>query len=238
MRFAIVPTLNLKETVTAARDMLTRGAGLPGMGLLVGRSGTGKTFAAAHAATFTNAIFERALDYWTMHSMLVALGAHFGLRSSHRSQPLFEGVVRGLQTEPRLLIVDECDALRDPRCLELLRAIHDRSGAPVMLIGVESFARRLRHREQIWGRLLHVVEFKPPSIEDTRALADSLCELQVADETVARLHGAAHGSIRRIVVMLAALERNARRRGHDRVIATDWPGKESLAAAQSRRAAA
>ncbi|MHB8382726.1 MAG: AAA family ATPase [Candidatus Binataceae bacterium] len=237
MRYAVCPLAGLKETVVAARDLLTRANVLPGMALIVGPSGRGKTFAAAHAATVTNAIFERALDYWTMHSMLVALAAHFGLRPAHRSQPLFEGIVRSLQAEPRLLIVDECDSLRDPRCLELLRAIHDRSAAPVMLIGVESFARRLRHREQIWGRLLHVVEFKPPSIGDTRALADSLCELKVADETVARLHGAAHGSIRRIVVMLAALERNARRRGHDRVIATDWPGHES-AAVQSRRVAA
>jgi DNA transposition AAA+ family ATPase len=229
MRFKIVNTANLKATLFVARDLLARGPMIPGMALLIGRPGAGKTVAAGAAATATNAIFERCLPNWTSREMLAALGRHFGLKPAPRSEPMFRALVEKLRDEPRPIMVDEPELAHNFSTIEMYRAIHDATNAPVILIGTDALARQLNRHEQIGSRLLHRVEFRPPSLEEVRKLADELCEVRVADDAVEKLLATCNGSLRRIVVQLSALERAARRRGCARITAADWPAMNGQA---------
>ena len=224
MKIAVAKTKNLVNLAKAADQLRTRSMGTPGIGLIWGPSGLGKTTAATWFCDRYDAVYVRAWSTWTASSMLSAISAALDLPAATRVSVAIEQIVRRLSETQRPLFVDEADyLLGSNRLLDTLRDIHDVSSAPVIVVGMGEFRRRAERREQFAGRITARVEFRPADVEDARTAAMALLErVRPSDELLARLVQSSGGSMRRIVSGLSQIERLATRRRIAEVSLADW----------------
>jgi len=230
MRSQIVDLENFRLTALAVQEVDSRPKNLPGILAVTGPSGFGKTIATACAANELNAIYLRLLSISTRRSALADAMAYYGQKSSSRAQVNFNYLVEALKSDTRAIFLDEVDAVQDWGIVEVFRALSDLSGSMLVLIGTDTLSRRIRKHEQVHGRVLRWVEFKPITATDTRKLADQLAEVKVADDLVERLVKTS-ASVRRIVTALAAIERFAHRHRLTRVSLAQYAEKETTLAA-------
>ena len=229
MRSKIVPISNVARLAEAGEALLNRATGMPGMGLVYGASGFGKTTAVAWLATRQHGVFVRALATTTPSSLVESICKELGIARRATNVGTIETIVEKLAETNRPLFVDEADYIAEQkRLVETLRDIHDLSSVPVILIGMQNLRRTISTREQLAGRIAQWVEFQESTLDDARTLARELAEVEIADDLVQRLHASANGAVRLIVVGLGRIEQFARSRGLSKVSVAEWPKTADL----------
>lgn len=224
MRSKIVPVSNIARLSEAANALVNRAYGMPGMGLIEGETGYGKTTAVAWLTVRLNGLFVRALATTTPSSLLESICKELGIGKRATNVGTVEEIVRKLAETGRPLFIDEADYLADKRRLiETLRDIHDLATVPVVLIGMHGFRRKITHLQQLTGRIAQWVDFQPSSVEDANLLARELAEVEIDKALVSKLHESARGSVRLIVVGLNRIEQFAKNRGLAKIGAAEWP---------------
>lgn len=238
MRVKVIQTKNLTRLAVAAESLTSRAPGTPGIGLIWGRSGFGKTTATAWLANKTGAIYLRAWPTWTPTSMLAAIMVELKMTPLARIAPMIRAIVNGLSAAGRAIFIDEADFLAEkPLLLDTLRSLHDVSSVPLILIGMQNFQRRIAHREQFVGRISQWVEFAGADLDDARLLARDLCEVKVSDDLVAALHKSSGGSMRALMIGLATMENYARKKRLEKVTAAEWANRGFTLSEPPRRPA-
>lgn len=226
MKHRIVTTTNVARLREAGDLLLNRAPNTPGMGLIYGDTGLGKTTAATWYMNQCNAVLVRALAVWSPQAMLEAILRELNVEPRQWScAKMAMAIVERLAETNRPLFIDEADYLLDrQRMTETLRDLHDLASVPVILIGMKGIEHKIGiRRRQLSGRLMRWVEFLPADMGDTKLLADGLCEVGISEDLLALLHQKTGGLVRHIVVGLAQIESHARRTGLATVSAKDWP---------------
>ncbi|MBW2561720.1 MAG: ATP-binding protein [Deltaproteobacteria bacterium] len=228
MKFEMAMTKNVRRLLASVRDLMDRPQGVEGMGLLWGLPGEGKSTTVAYAANAMDGIFLRANACWTVTSMLGALMVELGMEPMGRRAPMIEAGCKRLMETPRVLFIDEADYLFEhPQMLDALRDIYDITGSSVVLIGMERFARKIQQRGKFARRITQWVEFAGIDAADARTLADTVCEVGVADDLLAYILDAARSNVGRMVTALARVEQLGKLNKLDAVTRADW-GKRPL----------
>lgn len=224
MRNRLAITKNVAALQLAYEALASRDNGVPGMGLVHGYTGAGKTTSVTALINKTRGVYVRAAATWTSSAMLGRIMVELGAEPLARGgAAMVDHIVNALAAEQRPLFVDEADYLvKDLKMLETLRDIHDLSGMPVVLIGMEGIERRLVHRQQLARRISQWVEFNPSDLEDARTLADTVCEVKIEQDLLEALHTEAKGSVGLMVVGLARIEALAKGNGWKTVDADQW----------------
>ena len=229
MKSRIVLTKNVAALHDAGEALRLRAPGMPGMGLVHGETGYGKTTAITWMANRANAVYVRALAAWTPAAMFRSILRELGRDVRGGScADMIETIVEALAMSGRPLYIDEADYLVDSkRMTESLRDIHDMATSPVILVGMGGIDARLSHRKQLTGRVMQDVRFNPLDLEDASTIARELCEIDLAPDLLEHLHRESCGSTRLICVGLARIEQSARSRGLGQISLADW-GKRAL----------
>lgn len=245
MHNKIVPVGNVMRMAEACKALLSRPAGMPGMGLCYGESGLGKTTAVAWLATREHGVYVRARATDTPTSLLNEIAKELNMAVKQPVAQKVEAIVEKLASTQRPLFLDEADYIvgkdGDNRLCNTVRDLHDLSTVPVIMIGMRGIDRRIDMSPQLSGRMAQWVEFQPCTHADAEKLAAELLEVKVAPDLVHALSDRAGGSIRNVTVGLAKIEQSARKRNMSRIELADWPRGETfflgsgLAARQSAR---
>lgn len=234
MKNRLAPVKNIAALSAAYEELDTRDAGVPGMGLVHGYTGAGKTTAIAWLTSRTRGVFVRAAATWTPSAMLGKIMIELGGEPLGRSAAMVDFITAGLAEAQRPLFVDEADyLLHNLKMLETLRDIHDISGRPVVLIGMEGIERRLVTRPQLARRISRWVEFKHADLEDASILANHVCEVKVAEDLLAHLHNQARGSMGLMTVGLSRIESLGKANGLTIVTEADWGDRRLFISAPS-----
>lgn len=223
MRTKVAMTKNVVSLQLAYEALDSRDRAVPGMGLVYGATGAGKTTAVTWLINRTKGVYVRANSGWTPASMLAKCMQELGAAPVQRRSQMLDYISEQLMVQRRPLFVDEADyLLRDLAMLESLRDVHDLSGMPVVLVGMAGIEAKLVHRKQLAGRISHWVDFAPSDLEDARTLTTDVCEVAIDDELLEHLHRAAKGSVRLMVVGLARIEALAKANRWATVTAEQW----------------
>lgn len=226
MKSSIAQTKNMRNLLTAYQALTKRRMGTPGMGLLYGATGAGKTTAATWLITSQNAVYVRALAMWSGQSMCQAICQEVGLEPMGSPSKMLPPIIERFAMTGRALFVDESDYLfHNPRLLETLRDIHDQSLVPVVLIGMEGVDRKILRHKQLARRISQWIQFKGLDLDDLKAVAAVTCEVPIAPDLLQRLHEVSKGSVGLATVGLAQISRA----GFDPskpVTLKDWGDKE------------
>lgn len=227
MKRIIAPVKNVAALGAAFSALSERDAGVPGIGLVHGFTGAGKSTAVTLLVNRSNGVFVRAAAVWSPNTMLGALVHELGGQPGGSNAKMFGFITEQLCREPRPVFVDEADyLLQNVKMLETLRDLHDTTGVPLIIIGMDDIARRITNRPQFHRRITQWVKFRELDLADMRTLVDSVCEVGISDELAGKLHHAAGGRMGLITVGLARIEAVAKGQGWESVGAKEWGSKQ------------
>lgn len=234
MKDVIAPVKNLLRLAELGESLKDRTLSTPGMGVVYGETGFGKTTGLAwYGVRQVRAVYVRALQLWSPLTMLETICGELDVQPDRSLAKTLTLIVGELVRQNRILMVDEADYIVDSkRLLNTLRDLHDLSTMPVILVGMADFVKKLRTRidqRQFSGRVAFELEFKPLDLDDTHLLAKFLLAdgLKIDDRLLQRLHEASEGSARLVRVGLARIEQFALKKNLKRVTEEDW-GKQPL----------
>lgn len=198
--------------------------GDPRLCLLYGRSGYGKSYAAAHSASITTAAYIEAKEVWTKRAILEAIANELGIPDPARtSWRLFQQIVENFTVTPRPLIIDEMDHLVKKQMVEIIRDIHDATTIPIMMIGEEGLPAKLKAWDRFDNRIIAATAAQPATAEDAIKLRDHYClRVQLGTDLVTEIAERSKGVTRRIVVNLRKVQRVALDDGMDSVDLAWW----------------
>jgi DNA transposition AAA+ family ATPase len=215
MKPHFVKTQNVTNFIGGTMAVEVSGAGEACLMLADGDAGYGKSRTAQwYAESVTPAgIYVRlksaCTPKWLLHDLVVELGEAAPAQSV---QKLYDQAVVALCANPRPIVIDELEhALSDIRVLETIRDISDACEVTTILMGRDYVKEKLRRHTAVWTRIATVIEFGPTSLEDTTALFNQTCEVEVAPEVIRLVHVESEGRIREIVKAIANVERLGRR---------------------------
>jgi DNA transposition AAA+ family ATPase len=211
--------------------LIDRDPHLPGIGVCHGHSGLGKTYGSIFAQNKTNAVRVEVGDSWTRRTLLRSILKELGEHTKDRLPiaELAERAIAALGADPRRpLFIDEADKLVDRGMIEIVRELHEHSGAPVVLIGEEKLPAKLLMVERVHNRVLDWFPAQPCDLDDTRELAAAFApKIAVADDLLAHICNMSGGRARRIVVNLARVAEFARNKSKTQLSLDLW-GKQPL----------
>jgi DNA transposition AAA+ family ATPase len=236
MRYRIVPVKNVSRLKAAGDALIQRAPGMPGMGMIWGPTGYGKTTATTWFVNQCHGVYVRAMAMWSPKTMLGAIARELDLPDCHKrnNSELVEGIVQRLTEGGRPIFLDEADYVIEKHQLtNTLRDIHDLSTVPVILIGMHGIEKRIKGNEQLTGRIAQWVAFEGLDMDDAELLATVLAEVTILPDLLTALHGEASpkgggAEVRRLVVGLSNIEGYARARGMDAIGLSDWPKGRSF----------
>ena len=182
MKKVFVKTNNVKRFITMMNNLQNRAEGVPGMALVYGEPGLGKTQTINWWAFKNNAILVRCTQLmsarWLLSEILEEMGEIYGYKISD----CFKLVVRNLLVNPQIIIIDEVDYLTvDSRAVETLRDIHDKTNVPIVLVGMINAKSRLKKFNHLYDRLSEIVKFEKFSKTDIKMIVQELSEVEMTD---------------------------------------------------------
>jgi DNA transposition AAA+ family ATPase len=208
--------------------IIERDTHLPGLSVCSGYSGLGKTYASIFAQNKTRAVRVEVGDSWTRRTFLQAILNEFGQKELIRKRmaiaELAERAIELLGDDPtRPLFVDEADKLLDKGMIEIVRELHEHSGAPIVLIGEEKLPVKLLAFERVHNRVLHWMQAQQCDAEDTHELARAFApKVAIAEDLLEVIRAQSGGRARRIVVNISHVAELARNRGLQTVDLEAW----------------
>jgi hypothetical protein len=209
MKSVFAKTSNVDRFMAGLENIESRGAPEASWMLAAGDSGYGKTRTGEWWAVQHNAILIRIKASATPHWVLTDIVNELRRETPKRScEQLFAQVVGQMIDTPQPIVLDEVEnAVRDWAVLETVRDISDILSVPVILLGREYVAQRLRSQRQIWSRISAVAAFGPATLQDVRRVADEVAEAEIEDAVCERIHEESKGFIRDIVKAISRAER-------------------------------
>ena len=226
MRYTVAQVKNVRNLITIVEKLAKRPHGVPGVGVLWGETGFGKTTAAAYGVNRVNAVYVRAMATRSPSAMLEAILHELDEKRMSRCAAMANRIIEILATTNRPLFIDEADYLVDSKKLiETLRDLHDLSSVPLLLIGMRDFKRKVSHRKQLAGRVARWVEFGPADLEDARIASQALIDIEVADDLLQYALDQGCGSMRGLTVGLQLIEEAGQRKKLGRMTLADWGTK-------------
>ena len=137
-------TKNVKNFISLMNNLQNRPAGVPGMALVYGEPGLGKTNSILWWAARNDSILISAKNAMTSRWLLEEIVYELGETPMYKTSELFKQAVRQLIDNPRVIIVDEIDYLAgNQQSIESLRDLHDRTGVPVVMVGMGMADKKL-----------------------------------------------------------------------------------------------
>ncbi len=185
MKAKFVRTKNVKKFITLANNLINRAEGVPGMALIYGEPGVGKTQSALWWAANNDGILVTAKKTMSPHWLLEDIVKELDETPLFKSSDLFEQVVKSLIKYPRVIIVDEVDYLTsDKSTVEMLRDIHDRTHNPIIVMGMSFADKKLKRYTHLYDRFSEILHFETFNNEDVAYLINELSEIKFTTEAI------------------------------------------------------
>lgn len=138
----IAPLTNVTLFSELVERVSSRHKHLPAIGAWYGWSGLGKTFSATYGAHQFRAYYIEIGSTWTLAKFCQALLTELGIPPKGTIAAMVDAAIAALAETTRPLIIDEFDHVVRRNYVEAIREIHDKSGAPIILIGRGASARQ------------------------------------------------------------------------------------------------
>jgi Cdc6-like AAA superfamily ATPase len=217
MKNIFAMTSNAELFFSLATALERREKRVPGLGLVFGEPGLGKTRTASYyvdrlARTVDRdqkPIFIRALANDTPRSFLETMVAELGQEPLFRTTDLYRQAENAFRETPRLLIVDEIDRLASNwKAIETLRDLTDQTGIPILMIGMGESERKLARFRHLYYRMkAHILRFAPLGEADIRRFVDQVAEVSLDDSAVGVICEKSGGRIGEIIPEIVKAEK-------------------------------
>lgn len=223
MSSKIVPLTNVGLLSAAIGRALQRPLGLPGLVVMYGPSGFGKSVSAAYAANQYRAYYVECRHTWTKKAFLQAILREMSIKPASYLYEMVDQVAEQLGRSGRPLIVDDVQYLLAKSAADVLTDLYNASQGTIVLIGEEGVASGLGKLERLHNRVLEWVPAQSASLSDVQRLAAATYPgVTFAEDLLNDLNKAVSGCLRRIAVNLHRVNSEAAAASRDRVDLEYW----------------
>lgn len=224
---AQIGTLDLVSATLERLD--SRRSGLPGIAVLYGPAGWGKTFATNVLAVENRAYYVQMRSAWRSKTLLEKVLFEMGVKHTRSTVPvLLDLVCEQLSASRRTLILDEFDyATKSDSLIELARDIYEGSQGSLLLVGEELLPKKLERWERFHSRVLTWAPAQRVTADDAGKLAEIYAPgLPIERDVLQRLVELSNGSVRRVSVNLTQLHEHSMTYGLDSIGLAELDGVE------------
>lgn len=234
----IVPLTNVGLLSAAIGRAHDRPAGLPGMVVMYGASGLGKSVGAAFAANQHRAYYVECRDTWSKKAFLLAILREMSIQPERTLSQMVDQIAEQLSRSGRPLLIDDVQYLLEKAVANVLTDIYNASQGTIVLIGEERVPASLAKLERLHNRVLEWVPAQRATLDDLRALARaSYPNLRFADDLLEDLRTKVGGCLRRIAVNLYRVYSETQAQAIDSIDLAGWGSRSWFTGeAPSRRA--
>lgn len=219
----IVPLTNVGLLAHAVESAANRPPELPGLVVMYGPSGYGKSLAAAYAANLHRAYYVECRESWTKKAFLVAILREMGIIPMKTLSEMVDQVAEQLSRSARPLIVDDVQYVIDKAAANVLTDIYNASQGTLILIGEERVPTSMARLERLHNRVLEWVPAQKASLDDVRELASrSYPDVDMDDDLLQAVNDRVRGCLRRVAVNLYRIHSEALANGWERVDLDTW----------------
>lgn len=219
----IVALTNVGLLGGAMQRAQARPAGLPGLVVMYGPSGLGKSVAAAFAANQHRAYYVECRDTWSKKAFLLAVLKEMAIAPGRTLSEMMDQIAEQLSRSMRPLIVDDVQYMLDKAIANVLTDLYNASQGTIVLIGEERVPASLSKLERLHNRVMEWVPAQPASVEDLAELARaSYPKLNIGEDLLDDLCRATRGCLRRAAVNLYKVQSEAAANMWDRVDMATW----------------
>lgn len=217
MHKLFVKTRNVKNFVGLMNNLIDKSNDVPKMGLIYGDPGLGKTQTAVWWATNNDAVYVRAQNKMTCRWLLEKIVYELGESPSRKMADLIEQCITHLRLKPQVIIIDEVDYLINRhRIVETLRDLHDLTGVPIVLIGMQEAKTKLGKYRHLYDRISEIIEFKSFSKDDLDVIVEELSEIKITDEAK-EIFFEKTNRFRQVIKWISLLENLAKTNGLNKI---------------------
>jgi DNA transposition AAA+ family ATPase len=218
--YKTIPALGiapLRNVILARRlvdHLVNRSPNLPGMGVLYGPSGYGKTMAVASVASAYRAVYVACRSYFTKRSFLLSILEEMAVKPGRTVHEMVNQICEQLALSRKPLVIDEVDHIVARNLVELVRDIYEGSGAAILMVGEEQFPMKLKRWERVHNRVLNWQMAEPSDLDDARKLAKLYSpDVPIADDLISRIVEETRGVTRRICVNIETVRQEGKKAG-------------------------
>jgi len=210
MKKSFFLTNNYHSMVKAIDALVNREPSMPGMGLIVGKWGIGKSEAIDYYYGESSVYYVRAWALMKPRDLLEDICDEYRVIPEYRVKALFKQVCKFLKQRRSPLIIDEADYLfKKSINLDVIRDLYDFTKVPIILVGMEQFYEKLEKYGQFWSRILPagIVEFKPLSPPEMILITEQWTGLKIQPDSAKSVCHYTGGDFRIIMGYLNAFEK-------------------------------
>lgn len=207
MKPKFVLTKNVKGFINLIHNLKNKPDNISKIGLVYGNAGLGKTKTAIYLSIQFNTIYIRATNKMTTKWLLEEIAKELDEIPRFYTADIFRQCVNALKNKPQMIIVDEIDyLLADFKTIETLRDLHDETGVPIILVGMQLAKHKLKKHNHLFDRISEIYNFTEFEYSDIKQITEEISEIDVAKEAVRIIHNKAK-SFRKIIEMIDMFEK-------------------------------
>jgi len=212
MKKVFIRTKNVKRFMAFMENLKNIPPNIPKLALVCGEHGLGKTQTIMWWVNKNDAVYVRACHNMSSRWLLSEIVEELGEIPFWHAQENFGLIQNNLKRNPKIIIVDEIDYLFERSMIETLRDLHDKTGCPVVLVGMGSADKKLSRYKHITGRLYGTMRFEHFNQEDIKEIVKQLSEVEFTDDAIEHLASKTN-QFRETVKLLDKIEKLSKTNG-------------------------
>ncbi len=169
------------------------------IGMVIGRAGRGKSFAARrYAVNNENSVYILYVDGFSLVDVAREIAYELSGLKPRFFRACLEAIEDASVTERKLVIIDEADKM-PKKTFEMLRSINERCALPMILVGEENLKKILQSERRLKSRVRRIVHFEPVDLVDITAYYKQAVGIVPEGEALKMLHKRCSGDFRLVV---------------------------------------
>jgi len=212
MKKVFVKTRNVKKFITLMENLKNIPPNIPKMVLVSGEHGLGKTQTILWWVNKNEAVYVRANQGMTSRWLLSEICEELGECPFWHTQETFNLIEDHLRQNPKVIIVDEVDYLIEKSTIETLRDLHDKTGVPIVLVGMGAIDKKLSRYKHLTDRLYETMRFEHFNPNDIKEIIKQLSEVEFTEDAIKHLASKTN-QFRQIVKLLNKVEKLSKTNG-------------------------
>lgn len=187
MKKTFIKTKNVKRFITLMDELQKLPPNIPKLALVYGDHGLGKSQTIQWWADKNDSIYVRATQGMTSRWLLSEIAEEIGEDPYWHTQETFSLIENHLRQNPKVIIVDEIDYLIEKHTVETLRDLHDKTGCPIVLVGMGAADKKLARYPHLMDRVYRQLKFEQFNQEDISDILSQLTDLSFTDDAIYHL---------------------------------------------------
>ena len=184
MKKTFIRTKNVKQFVSLMDELQKVPPNIPKMALVYGEHGLGKSQTIQWWADKNDSVYVRATQGMTSRWLLSEIAEELGEEAFYHSQETFTLIENNLRLNNKVIIVDEVDYLIDKSIIETLRDLHDKTGVPIILVGMGAVDKKIARYKHFEDRLYTKLQFEHLNQEDIHEIITQISDIEFTDDAI------------------------------------------------------